>query len=142
MIPAGTLPVLDFVDFKLPHTSSELVYGESRLWFSQDEPTTDPALLTDRSIPPAAVVELLTNKCGQAWLDGAKSITDPRYGNDGTDRFPVPSTSFLGPQCSYRLKADPLLPLTPPHTANAAPPLTRSPSPPTPTAARARASHP
>ncbi|KAJ7155304.1 hypothetical protein C8R46DRAFT_1117393, partial [Mycena filopes] len=60
----------------------------------------------------------------------------------------VPRSAMVRLTCSlsiissYRLKADPLLPLTPSHTANAAPPLTRSPSPSTHTAARARASHP
>jgi hypothetical protein len=46
-----------------------------------------------RSIPPAAVLELLKRTSGQAWLNGAKSIADPRF-NDGTDRFPLGTLTF------------------------------------------------
>jgi len=74
IIPAGKLPVDKFVELLLPRTSSDLVYGESGLWFSRDEPTTNISLLMGRSIPPAAVLELLDRKAGQAWLDGAKSM--------------------------------------------------------------------
>ncbi|KAJ7245054.1 hypothetical protein C8J57DRAFT_1082457 [Mycena rebaudengoi] len=92
-IPDGNLPVMEFSELVLPRMSSELVYGESQLWFSDDEPTTDTALLTGRSIPPAKVLELLGRKSGQAWLNGAKSMADPRF-NDGADRFPLWTLTF------------------------------------------------
>ncbi|KAK6966380.1 hypothetical protein R3P38DRAFT_2816382 [Favolaschia claudopus] len=82
------LPVLKFVDIKLPRVSSELVYGQSALWFSKDEPASDITFLRERNIPPPRVLYQLRRKSGQAWLDGAKSISDPRY-NDGQDRFPL-----------------------------------------------------
>ncbi|KAJ7876375.1 hypothetical protein B0H14DRAFT_3436693 [Mycena olivaceomarginata] len=88
MMPPGKLPVIKFVDLVLPCASSELVYGESQMWWSEDEPTTEISLLKGRSIPPDAVLDLLSRKSGQAWLNGAKSIADPRF-NDGTDRFPL-----------------------------------------------------
>ncbi|KAJ7091028.1 hypothetical protein C8R44DRAFT_750775 [Mycena epipterygia] len=93
LIPAGNLPVTKFADLVLPPNSSELVYGESPLWFSEDEPTTDIALLKNRSLPPAAVLSLLDRKFGQVWLNGAKSIADPRF-NDGADRFPLWTLTF------------------------------------------------
>ncbi|KAK7035182.1 hypothetical protein R3P38DRAFT_2518543, partial [Favolaschia claudopus] len=34
------------------------------------------------------VLDQLARKSGQAWLNGAKSIADPRF-NDGEDRFPL-----------------------------------------------------
>ncbi|KAJ7670785.1 hypothetical protein DFH06DRAFT_980885 [Mycena polygramma] len=93
LIPPGSLSVTKFCDLALPRTSSELVYGESQMWFSKEEPTTDISLLEGRSIPPVAVLDLLGRKSGQAWLDGAKSIADPRF-NDGKDRFPLGTLSF------------------------------------------------
>ena len=39
-------------------------------------------------IPPAKVLEGLDGAIGQIWLDGGRSITDPRF-NDGTERFPL-----------------------------------------------------
>ncbi|KAJ7850892.1 hypothetical protein B0H14DRAFT_3451670 [Mycena olivaceomarginata] len=56
MMPHGKLPVIQFAELALPRTSSELVYGESQLWFRDDEPTTDISSLKDRSIPPIAVL--------------------------------------------------------------------------------------
>ncbi|KAJ6600108.1 hypothetical protein B0H10DRAFT_2196455 [Mycena sp. CBHHK59/15] len=90
LVPAGSLPVMEFAAIALPRQSSELAYGESRLWFSDDAPTTDIGVLKDRtrSIPPQAVLDLLGRKAGQAWLNGAKSVIDPRY-NEGADRFPL-----------------------------------------------------
>jgi hypothetical protein len=93
MIPPGSLPVAKFCGLPLPRISLELIYGESQMWFRNDEPTTNVSLLKERSIPPAAVLELLKRKSGQAWLNGAKSIADPRF-NDGTDRFPLSTLSF------------------------------------------------
>ncbi|KAJ7635445.1 hypothetical protein DFH06DRAFT_1139376 [Mycena polygramma] len=92
-IPHGGLPVTEFCALELPRISSELVYGESQMWFSKDEPTTDISLLKGRNIPPQAVLDLLGRKSGQAWLDGAKSISDPRY-NDGADRFALGALAF------------------------------------------------
>jgi hypothetical protein len=46
-----------------------------------------------RSIPPTAVLDLLSRKSGQAWLNGKKSIADPRF-NDGADRFPLSALTF------------------------------------------------
>ncbi|KAJ6579436.1 hypothetical protein B0H10DRAFT_2235686 [Mycena sp. CBHHK59/15] len=34
LVPAGSLPVMEFAAIALPRQSSELAYGESRLWFS------------------------------------------------------------------------------------------------------------
>ncbi|KAJ7122138.1 hypothetical protein C8R44DRAFT_622057 [Mycena epipterygia] len=93
LIPAGNVPITKFADLVLPHNSSELVYGESPMWFSNDEPITDISLLKNRSLPPAAVLSLLDRKFGQAWLNGAKSIADPRF-NDGADRFPLWTLTF------------------------------------------------
>ncbi|KAJ7034214.1 hypothetical protein C8F04DRAFT_1350091 [Mycena alexandri] len=93
MIPDGNLPVIEFAAQVLPHISSELVYGESQLWFSEDEPSTDISVLRGRSIPPIAVLKLLSKKSGQAWLSGAKSVADPRF-NEGEDRFSLSTVSY------------------------------------------------
>ncbi|KAK6984308.1 hypothetical protein R3P38DRAFT_2576116 [Favolaschia claudopus] len=88
VIADRNVPVLKFVEMVLPHVSSELVYGESGMWFSDDEPTSDIAVLRSRNIPPRRVLDELARKSGQAWLNGARSVSDPRY-NDGGDRFPL-----------------------------------------------------
>ncbi|KAJ6620818.1 hypothetical protein B0H10DRAFT_2432733 [Mycena sp. CBHHK59/15] len=90
LIPAGNVPVTEFAALALPRQSSELAYGETQLWFSNDEPTTDIGVLKDRTrtVPPQRVLDLLARKSGQAWLNGARSIADPRY-NEGADRFPL-----------------------------------------------------
>ncbi|KAJ7893614.1 hypothetical protein B0H14DRAFT_2559601 [Mycena olivaceomarginata] len=75
MILPGKLPVIQFAGLALPRTSSEFVYGKHR------------------SIPPTAVLDLLSRKSGQAWLNGKKSIADPRF-NDGADRFPLWTLTF------------------------------------------------
>jgi hypothetical protein len=93
MIPPGSLSVAKFCSLPLPRISSEFIYEESQMWFRNDEPTTEVSLLMWRSIPPAAVLELLKRTSGQAWLNGAKSIADPRF-NDGTDRFPLGTLTF------------------------------------------------
>ncbi|KAJ7834458.1 hypothetical protein B0H14DRAFT_3462047 [Mycena olivaceomarginata] len=92
MLP-GKLPVIQFAELALPRTSSEFFYGESQLWFRDDEPTTDISSLKHRSIPPTAVLDLLSRKSGQGWLNGKKSIADPRF-NDGADRFPLWTLTF------------------------------------------------
>ncbi|KAJ7708426.1 hypothetical protein B0H16DRAFT_1481388 [Mycena metata] len=118
-IPDGTLPVLKFVDLvqggpslrltlgihpddlekgpwqKKNRQNGELVHPESQLWFSNEEATADISLLKGRSIPPAAVLDLLCRKSGQAWITGAKSITDPRF-NDGAERFPLETLTYWG----------------------------------------------
>ncbi|KAJ6538761.1 hypothetical protein B0H10DRAFT_2245563 [Mycena sp. CBHHK59/15] len=71
LVPAGNVPVMEFAAIALPHQSSELAYGESQL-----------------CIPPQAVLDLLGRKAGQAWLNGVKSVIDPRY-NEGADRLPL-----------------------------------------------------
>ncbi|KAK6980928.1 hypothetical protein R3P38DRAFT_3376544 [Favolaschia claudopus] len=89
-IPAPHLSVLDFAKQVLPRQSSELAYQESLLWFSKEEPTKNFGVLRDRTrtIPPRAVLNLLERKAPQLWLDGYRSISDPRY-NEGTDRLPL-----------------------------------------------------
>ncbi|KAJ7875778.1 hypothetical protein B0H14DRAFT_3437024 [Mycena olivaceomarginata] len=75
MLP-GKLPVIQFAELALPRTSSEFVYGEGQL-----------------CIPPTAVLNLLSRKSDRAWLNGKKSIADPRF-NDGADRFPLWTLTF------------------------------------------------
>jgi hypothetical protein len=77
MILSASLSVAKFCSLPSPRISSELIYGESQMWFRNDEPTTEVSLLMGRSIPPATVLELLKRKSGQACLNGANPLLIP-----------------------------------------------------------------
>jgi hypothetical protein len=49
--------------------------------------------LISRPVPSPEFIRNLETVCGQAWLDGAKSIMDQRF-NDGTDHLPLWTISF------------------------------------------------
>ncbi|KAJ6622556.1 hypothetical protein B0H10DRAFT_1944479 [Mycena sp. CBHHK59/15] len=52
LIPPPNMPVIKFVELDLPRYSSELVLGQSQIWFSKDAPTTNTSLLRNRTVPP------------------------------------------------------------------------------------------
>ncbi|KAF4569611.1 hypothetical protein EYR36_009408 [Pleurotus pulmonarius] len=86
-LPASSLSVHDLLYMQLPKESSELIITSAERWFSRDTPTTDPACILERTIPPKSFLASLEKACGQAWFDGAQSVIDYRY-NDGLDRLP------------------------------------------------------
>jgi len=91
--PPPIIPITQFVAWKLPRLSSEITAIQAMSWFSKDEPNSDTSILWTRAVPSRDFIKNIEEAAGQAWLDGAKSITDLRY-NDGTDRLPLWTISF------------------------------------------------
>lgn len=88
--PPDDMPIVEFVQVPLPQPSLDIVTCKTAAWFSQDAPQVlDPdSKLLSRSLPPLGVLTRLSDVLGQAWLDGAKSIVDPRH-NSGKDKLPL-----------------------------------------------------
>ncbi|KAF4621774.1 hypothetical protein D9613_012142 [Agrocybe pediades] len=87
--PDRKLSVIEFLAFRMPRVSSEIIHTKTELWYSQDLPTMDGfKILSSRPVPSPSFVEELYQKHGQAWLDGAQSVVDHRV-NDGSDRLPL-----------------------------------------------------
>jgi hypothetical protein len=66
----------------------EIPITRPETWFSHETPTIYPSVLLTRPIPTRVFVDSLRDLLGQAWLDGAKSLIDPRI-NNGQDRLPL-----------------------------------------------------
>ncbi|KAF8148090.1 hypothetical protein B0H34DRAFT_669139 [Crassisporium funariophilum] len=92
-LPKSSLSVMDFLSFKLPRLSSEIISSKTSTWFSTDKPNTDVEVLLLRPIPSSQFIHNLDAVYGQAWLDGAKSVVDQRF-NDGADRLPLWALTF------------------------------------------------
>ncbi|PPQ73525.1 hypothetical protein CVT25_012435 [Psilocybe cyanescens] len=91
-LPQSNLSVADFLLFKLPQLSSEIISSKTSTWFSADKPTTNN-ILVSRPVPSPDFINNLKAAYGQAWLDGAQSIVDQCF-NDGTDHLPLWIISF------------------------------------------------
>jgi hypothetical protein len=87
-IPSFEMSIMDFISLQLPRQSSEFITSKVSQWFSCDPPHHDVTCLTSRTIPPACFVQKLEDAFGQAWFDGATSISDQRF-NGGQDRLPL-----------------------------------------------------
>ena len=92
-LPPDEISVNDLLKLSLPPPSSSIITLKAELWFSNDTPDKNFAYLTSRPFPPATVLDALSKAFGQAWLNGARSLIDPRY-NDGHDRLPLWSISL------------------------------------------------
>ncbi|KAF7291093.1 hypothetical protein MKEN_01491200 [Mycena kentingensis (nom. inval.)] len=84
-LPSRELDVVAFCSPSLhvPAVSQSLIAVKSDRWFSKDPPSTLDAAdiwrtLCREGIPPKNVVTQLRADVGQAWLDGAQSLRDPR----------------------------------------------------------------
>ena len=87
--PEPEISVEEFLAFKLPRISSEIISNKATKWLTNNSPgTLDPQILLQRSIPSPAFLTQLEEIVGQAWLDGAKSVVDWRF-NDGADHLPL-----------------------------------------------------
>jgi hypothetical protein len=86
-LPPPSTRVCEFIRWALPFQSGDPGFHVSTEWFSNENPHTDPSILLARSIPPRSILEGLNATVGQVWLDGGRSIVDPRF-NNGTERFP------------------------------------------------------
>lgn len=85
-------PILEFIEQKIPRRSSTLNTLPIKAWFSQQPPThafpdTILNIVTRRAIPPDIVLLEIERALGQEWLNGCRSLVDPRY-NKGAERFP------------------------------------------------------
>ena len=92
-IPPPNFSVNDFLAKSFPPPSRALVAVKARHCFSNDRPDDNFAYLTSRPVPSSETLRELGKEFGQAWLDGAQSIVDPRY-NDGRDRLPLWSLAW------------------------------------------------
>ncbi|TFK77245.1 hypothetical protein BDN72DRAFT_953706 [Pluteus cervinus] len=92
-IPADDVPVSHFLAWHLPRQVNAALNAPVKEWFSIDAPHTQPACLLTRDIPSATCLNQLDQRLGQAWFEGAKSISDPRY-NNGRDRIPLWAITF------------------------------------------------
>ena len=92
-LPPSNLSVANFLLFKLPRLSSEIISSKTSTWFSSDAPTADDNVLISRPVPSPEFINSLDAVYGQAWLDGTKLVVDQRF-NDGTDRLPLWIISF------------------------------------------------
>jgi hypothetical protein len=91
MLPDKTLSVVDLLKYTLPVKSTTLVSSQVSDAFTPLEPNEDPKILATRPIPPDDYLAKLESVFGQAWFDGAQSITDTRYKDS---RLPLWTLTF------------------------------------------------
>lgn len=91
-IPSDEALVGDFVNLDFPSASDAFNFTQTSAWLSKDRPEkpTKSLLkrLMSRSVPPADLLNKLEEASKQGWLDGMRSIVDPRF-NNGRDRLPL-----------------------------------------------------
>ncbi|RXW14026.1 hypothetical protein EST38_g11828 [Candolleomyces aberdarensis] len=95
--PHLSMPISTLIQEDLPTISAELNMMKISQCFKRDIPTATTwkqlEVLDTRSIPSKATVNELEKASSQAWLDGNRSVSDPRY-NNGEDRMPLWLVSF------------------------------------------------
>jgi hypothetical protein len=98
LFPDRDEATLLFTNRKLPMQSSGFSAHMPSAWFSEEEPAAATNLevfslvCNVRNIPPDHTLEKLTEVFGQQWLDGKKSLVDPRY-SKGLKNLPMWSLS-------------------------------------------------
>ena len=85
-IPPPEMSIEGFLSLALPKQSYEIITSKTNQWFSCEPPQNNLPCSTSHSIPPESFLQKLNDASGQAWFDGAASVTDPRF-NDGKDRL-------------------------------------------------------
>ncbi|KAH7867805.1 uncharacterized protein C8R40DRAFT_1061903 [Lentinula edodes] len=91
--PSSSLSFQQYIRIPLPDRSYALSSFTSERWFSNDVPDTRTMgelwkLLTSRPLPTSGELTRLYGDFGQLWLNGARSIRDPRF-NSGKERLPL-----------------------------------------------------
>ncbi|KAJ3859861.1 hypothetical protein EV359DRAFT_85928 [Lentinula novae-zelandiae] len=91
--PLSSLSFQQYIRIPLPDHSYALSSFTSERWFSNDVPDTRTMgelwkLLTSRPLPTSGKLTRLYGDFGQFWLNGARSIRDPRF-NSGKERLPL-----------------------------------------------------
>ena len=88
-LPSPDVLVADFVAWELPRVSSEIISTKPEIWFSKNAPSINSIqVILSRPVPSREFVRRLDIAYRQAWLDGARSISDHRF-NEGTDCLPL-----------------------------------------------------
>ncbi|TFK59586.1 hypothetical protein BDN72DRAFT_944352 [Pluteus cervinus] len=87
-LPAANLPISQLIQWSMNPTKSTLVGVKPSQWFQMQPPNTMPEVALTRRPPAVDVIAALDSALGQAWLDGAQSIVDPRY-NNGQELLPL-----------------------------------------------------
>ncbi|KAF8817041.1 hypothetical protein BYT27DRAFT_7204832 [Phlegmacium glaucopus] len=59
-LPHPTLAIVDFLSFKLPRLSSEIISSKTSTWFSTDSPTANNDALISRPVPSPEFIKNLT----------------------------------------------------------------------------------
>ena len=93
LIPSPDLSVHDYLSVNLPVLLASIVTLKPGCWFITDTPDKEFSYLFSRPFPPPSAIQRLRAAFGQAWIDGAKSIIDPRF-NDGRDWLPLWTLSY------------------------------------------------
>jgi hypothetical protein len=93
LLPDDDLTILDFISLALPTQSAAINFFPDQRWFDLEEPTISGPnavrnVLWKRTVPPKSTILKLEATVGQKWLDGCKSITDPRF-DHGKIRLPL-----------------------------------------------------
>ncbi|KLO19401.1 hypothetical protein SCHPADRAFT_992903 [Schizopora paradoxa] len=78
-IPSAETPITKLLSLSIPKIEASLVFPESNRWFSPRPPNDTIVNLLSRPIPPYNFLRQLKEHSGQSFLDGAKSIKDPRF---------------------------------------------------------------
>ena len=92
ILPQQDEPILAFIQRTPPMQSAGFNTFPMHAWFSCKEPSTVSHKETlenvmRRTIPSRDFIIELEREFGQQWLDGKRSIVDPRY-NQGHDGYP------------------------------------------------------
>jgi hypothetical protein len=78
-ILSQNMSIPDLLKAELSAQSSALIVHTAAGAFSKEEPNKDVTCLKTRPIPPKDWLTKLEKEFGQAWFDGARSITDEWY---------------------------------------------------------------
>jgi hypothetical protein len=92
-LPARNMAIPQFLKETLPQQSKEFNFHAPSTWFRNEEPTRITVeeifemVWRRRSIPPQDILTKLQEEFCQRWLDGSKSMVDPRF-NHGHEKLP------------------------------------------------------
>ncbi|KAJ3552287.1 hypothetical protein NP233_g12916 [Leucocoprinus birnbaumii] len=93
IMPPPEMSVIEFTSLAFPKQSYAQAQVQAASWFSSAEPDGASTVLKTHDIPPRVVLRELTTQLPQAWLDGARSISNHQF-NDGKDHLPLWAVPF------------------------------------------------
>jgi hypothetical protein len=111
-LPDPNVPITEFLCLTLPVQSTYIITSKPDQWFSKEPPEEDVSILLTRPNGPIPNMEFLAQlkaAAGQAWLDGAASVVDKRFGSDRQDKLPlwvitywIKLAAVIGTQADWR----------------------------------------